>query len=789
MHAYPGHSLLISFYIAANALPLTQASAWTPGVYTSPMPSKGFTVDVNNRNDVLSFWHAIYQASEGYQDRIGWTGSYTASDFDIGAGTTSDIFVRDVERRINFFRALAGAPANASVNTGSKVVIFTNDVPKPDPSTLKSYAARRSAYMIARGYINFQESSAISHNPPNNVITWSNAAWNGNARSNITYGYFGPGAVNAYIKEDEKGTTETGISVWNSSVGHRRWLLNASATDFATGDTPGQYQPSTGITPPTNALYVIQHDSETVAAPSEFTSYPAAGFFPAGLNTPFWSLSHPYGVFTAATVQVRNANNELVNVTKINQNTAYGDPTLVWEVKDAAALATQVSSDRVFHVQVTGIGSAPGHQLPASHSYTVRLINPDILTSDQSLIGTDSPPVSATAKYVFSRPDHSEEIQINAFRNSPADWIENANTTTHIIDRTYSNYSLVSGTINGFTPISGSSSFRLTHPVRYDSVLGVSPEQIFEIDREILTIPGQTSSLRFSYKRGYMYSASSLAAEYSNNGGATWNTLGNPITGAVASGPTSVDGSATVWTATLPPSSDPYRIRFRFYKNQPVGDTFNHTDSNMQGQPSGIFIDDISTTNCRWLEPLKTNTVPADQDHFIFDAAAVSTQTPPPALVPNTPYLLRMRTKIGGRWFPHGPSKILTPTNTPHPGFAGWMAYEYPQLEGGFTGSHAGDGIPNGVKFGFHLDPTQKYHLTDTLSLSSSPARNATGPVISISRPANGLRDHVSAEWSDTLAPGSWSSEGVTLHYADGTASATAPAGTGRRFLRWKVTE
>ena len=92
------------------------AFAWEPSGVTS-VPTRGFTVDTDNRNDVVSFYHAIYMASEGYQNRIAWTGNH-GSDATGAEGTVSPAFVDDVERRINYFRAMAGVKAEQAPPTG-----------------------------------------------------------------------------------------------------------------------------------------------------------------------------------------------------------------------------------------------------------------------------------------------------------------------------------------------------------------------------------------------------------------------------------------------------------------------------------------------------------------------------------------------------------------------------------------------------------------------------------------------------------------------------------------------
>ena len=151
------------------------------------MASSGFAVDNENRNDVIAFWHAVYQASEGYEERVGWTGNYSGTP-----GKTSAPFVNDVERRLNYFRAMCGVPADAQVNTGSKVLISPADqnANKPASSTPKSVAAQQAALMLVRNFNPVSGANpAMTHNPPNSLVVWSPAAWNASAKGNISFGF------------------------------------------------------------------------------------------------------------------------------------------------------------------------------------------------------------------------------------------------------------------------------------------------------------------------------------------------------------------------------------------------------------------------------------------------------------------------------------------------------------------------------------------------------------------------------------------------------------------------
>ena len=351
------------------------ALAWEPGVI-APAPTGGFTVDTSNRNDVVSFYHAIYMASEGYENRIAWTGNYTSAYNDaLGSeGSVSPAFVDDVERRLNYFRAMSGVQADVNVNSGATVRIVAADPHKPAASTTKAAAAQRSAWMIIRTYTqkttDTEKGYGLYHNPPQSCNSWTPAAWNANKNGNLAFGFFGPGALDAYMREDVAGTTS-----WNTTVGHRRWILHQRSTDFATGDTPGQT--SGTLRPPTNSLYVVPNAAELDPdLPPVSAAYPPKGFVPAKFNTPYWSLSYPGANFSAATVSMTNAAlSPVSNVTVVSRAVGYGDNSIVWGVP-ATVSAKSVSSDTRWNVTVSNI---QGEGVPASYSYSVTLIDPDHL--------------------------------------------------------------------------------------------------------------------------------------------------------------------------------------------------------------------------------------------------------------------------------------------------------------------------------------------------------------------------------------------------------------------------
>ena len=190
-------------------------SAWVPGT-GSPTAAAGFVVNPMDRTDVLAFYNTIYTASENYSANIGWTGNVAGGV----AGTTSAAFKEDVRRRINFYRALPGLPADIILDA------------------IKSAKDQEAALMSARN-------GQLSHEPKPEegwIFYTANAA-EAAANSNLALGNYGPGAVDAYIRDDGAN---------NTLVGHRRWINYSQAQVMGTGDVPAQnpYKSS-------NALWVI----------------------------------------------------------------------------------------------------------------------------------------------------------------------------------------------------------------------------------------------------------------------------------------------------------------------------------------------------------------------------------------------------------------------------------------------------------------------------------------------------------------------------------------------------
>jgi len=703
----------------------------------------GFSVDTGRRNDVVSFWHCIYTDSDGYADRMGWTGNYSTCY----AGTTSREFQDDVQRRMNFVRALAGLHGDVLVNDGTTV--WVDGYYNPPASTLRSTAAQEAAHMMAR-------TKVVSHQPSPAQTCFTSAAGNGSFRSNLAYTFFGPGAIDEYMRE----TDALGDTIWSDTAGHRRWILYPGATTFATGDTPG----APGVAA-TNALYCVPTQGELVPVEARFTAWPSPGYFPDGLNTRMWSLSYPGADFTSASVSMTGPGGA-ISVTIIDrENIGHGEPSIVWQVP-ASIGASSVAADTSYQVAVTGI---QGAGVPDSHSYEVIVMDPETLNEPMQLVGTSAPPVSG-AMYGFQKVDFADDHEVDISQLAAAGWTEGAedNPTPRVIDGTSSGYELRSAYTSYFGDFwnSGSKAFRLA----FDAFVNPAVEDQFDLDMELVT--GSAAQLSFYYRRGLMALGTALQVETSVDGGLSWQSAGSAVIGTYTGTP---DGGFTQKTVSLPVNEQAVRVRFR---HKWTNNTPFYAVQVYPTQPVGIFIDDITVSDVQELQSVATLSLGGGASSFWFDSAGIG-QT----LIAGAHYRLRMRAVMDCHEFPFGPTREVTITGAPMTGFAAWKTYEQPLLAGGFDDDDDGDGLGNGTEYAFYGDPL------DPSTSSGYAVLDLQAGFLRLRKPLAELRSDImyDAEWSPDIV--TWSTDGVTVTFAGGELEAEVAMGGAMRFLRWRISQ
>ncbi|MGC4016695.1 MAG: hypothetical protein QM755_19595 [Luteolibacter sp.] len=216
-----------------------------------------------------------------------------------------------------------------------------------------------------------------------------------------------------------------------------------------------------------------------------------------------------------------------------------------------------------------------------------------------------------------------------------------------VIDRTTNGSAapLISSTYHN----TGSKAFRLTLPTSYDPVVGGAPDQSFEIDRDIVLATG--AKLNFAYKRGQMTANMFMNVETSTDGGVTWGVL----TTLQYNGTNNLDSAFNTASFDLP-TSGIMRVRFRLYYTPPTSGGTIYTVGNTPGTTTGVYLDDISVTGCKWLEKKAALSPAAPATQVTFNSAAVGE-----TLVPGDTWWLRGRAMMGGRWMAYNGYTAVVP--------------------------------------------------------------------------------------------------------------------------------
>ena len=626
----------------------TDLRAWSPGT-SDPNAVLDFSVDTTNRSDVLSFYNTIYTASQDYPNDMDWTGDVATGM----AGTTSATFKNDVQRSVNFYRALAGLPATITFDAGDS----GND--------------QLSALITSANDI-------LNHFPPTTYTDYTAGGATAAGNSNLALGIYGPGAIDGYMMD-------TGSN--NLEVGHRRWILYPQQQTMGTGDVPPN-----GTFNAANALWI---GGPFNAAPTpQFVPWPTSGYFPFPLMPARWSVSYPDADFTTATVSMTQGANNIPcaiiysDSDASNGGSFIGNNTLVWT---PTGLPTSLSADTPFTVTVSNIGGGG----PTSYSYTVTLFDPNVLGETMTITGTSAPLISG-ATYTFNSIDEADDYDLQVSTGSTAAWNEGAEASPppQIIADTTGSYSLIQSAVVH----TGAKAFQLAFPsdmtggtfAAYDF-----SDQSFQITRQI--IPTATSQLQFFDLCRFALPTTTLSAQVSTDNGNTWTTVWSRD-GVVPSGASSAD-----WD----PSFIQNQVSLSAYAGKVIIVQF---DLSANGQSAylgttssfGFFLDDITVTNSTQLTNITDTMLAGSSTSFALNATTAGS-----ALQAGLGYHLRIRPEVGLRLYGFSNPFLVTPqSTTPTTGYSNWINTVYPTVTGGPSGDFSRDGISNGLKYAFGLNPT-----------------------------------------------------------------------------------
>jgi uncharacterized protein YkwD len=267
-------------------------------------------IDTSNRAAVIAAHQAEFSKTT---PAINWTGNRSTC----APGTTSQAYRNAIFARVNYFRAMAGVPANVTEN--------------PTWSAM----AQEAALMMSA-------SEKLSHTPDSSSFScYTSNGRTAAGSSDLYLGRTGPAAINGYIEDPGAN---------NTRVGHRNWILHPTTNQMGTGDLP-----STGGWA-SNSLWVFDNvfgAQPTLRESEGFVAWPNRGFVPGEVVFPRWSFSVRNGDFSSATVTMRLAGSTVGNTVVYRDGASNGAPfpIIVWE---PAGIATSPAVDQTYSITITG---------------------------------------------------------------------------------------------------------------------------------------------------------------------------------------------------------------------------------------------------------------------------------------------------------------------------------------------------------------------------------------------------------------------------------------------------
>ena len=287
------------------------------------------SVNPQSREASRQFFNTYYLGAS--TPTIDWTGNRASCN----KGVTSLAFRDAILLRLNYFRAMAGVPAQ---------VAFSDTYSAKD---------QQAALMMS---VNNQ----LSHSPPSTWICYSTDGYDAAQHSNLALGADGWDAINLYFADYGTG-----------SVGHRRWIIYPQTQHMGTGDLPND-----GAGRAANALWIMDEHlwDPRPSTREEYVAWPPPGYVPYQVVCPYWSFSYASANFSGAAVSMTE-NGTAVSVALETVANGYGENTLVWTPKGMGSRDVWPKPSADTHYRVTLSNVFIGGS-PRSFTYTVTVIDP-----------------------------------------------------------------------------------------------------------------------------------------------------------------------------------------------------------------------------------------------------------------------------------------------------------------------------------------------------------------------------------------------------------------------------
>lgn len=397
----------------------------------------GLSVDLDSREQSRAFYASLFLGSATIDPQ--WSGNVAGCD----AGDTSTAFKDRVRDRVNYFRAMAGVPADVTL----------------DP-TFNAKAQAAALIMAANG--------ALSHDPPSTWSCWSASGDEAAGSSNLSLGHFGPDAVAGQMRD-------AGAS--NARVGHRRWILYPQTRVMGTGDV----DPPPGTGSEANALWVFDGNfsDPRPAVRDDFVAWPPPGHVPYPVVYARWSLSYPSADFSGATVTMSTGGTPIETAVEHRASGfgGLGENTIVWT--PAVGLVDgkwpAPGDDTTYAVTVDGVMVGG---VARTFTYAVTVFDPAVAAAGAevpTLTGAATLATGETTRLTLDPISFaaSHELRQATLIPPPAP-LGAEQGTSGVVDGTLAAYALASD----LAAAVGTHAYHLAHPEPHD--------QWFELDGEFL---------------------------------------------------------------------------------------------------------------------------------------------------------------------------------------------------------------------------------------------------------------------------------------------------------------